>query len=280
MALRFNMLLQDEGYDPREVRLLRHQHVAKDGLTPYALWRDRPGEFERYQSAQKSDRSAYFASRYWAAFVVPPDGSTLFVGLYEIGDCAPVATDWIDPLMRQTSTQIGRALDIYQFERVPAFDHYAGRVRVEWGDGTRAWAQRASNRKGDKPVVELAREFREPDFPGFTNFIGNFGGLPSLPQSWVMALSAARGVYLLTCPRTFEQYVGSACGTEGFWGRWKDYAVTGHGGNIRLKSRDASDYQVSILEVAGSAATTEQILAMEQLWKRKLQSRDMGLNAN
>jgi len=35
-----------------------------------------------------------------------------------------------------------------------------------------------------------------------------------------------------------------------------------HGGNLGLKSRDASDYQVSILEVAGSAATFEKIIAM------------------
>ena len=39
---------------------------------------------------------------------------------------------------------------------------------------------------------------------------------------------------------------------------------------------DPSDYQVSILEVAGSAATVEAILSMETLWKRKLQSREMG----
>jgi hypothetical protein len=34
------------------------------------------------------------------------------------------------------------------------------------------------------------------------------------------------------------------------------------------------------LEVAGSAATFEEIIAMEVLWKRKLQSREMGLNKN
>lgn len=85
---------------------------------------------------------------------------------------------------------------------------------------------------------------------------------------------------MLACPRTREQYVGSACGQEGLWGRWQSYVATGHGGNIALRSRDPSDYQVSILEVAGSAATTEEILAMEQLWKTKLRSRDMGLNRN
>lgn len=39
-------------------------------------------------------------------------------------------------------------------------------------------------------------------------------------------------------------------------------------------------YQVSILEVCASSASFEDILMTEQLWKAKLQSREMGLNRN
>jgi len=73
MPLTFNMLLHEEGIDPRDLRLMRHQHVAKDGLTPFALWRDNRAEFERYQSAHRANRREYFASRYWASFVVQPE---------------------------------------------------------------------------------------------------------------------------------------------------------------------------------------------------------------
>lgn len=278
--LSFNLLLERAEILPREVRLMRHQHVARDGLTPYVLWRDSPAEFERYQSAQRVDRRAYFTGKYWAGFVVPPDNSTLFVGLYRISGFSPVEPDWIDPLMRATATQMGIELDIYRYERVPEFDHLIGRLRVDWGKGARTWAQRADSHSGNKPIIELLKEFREPEFPGFTSFVGNLGGLPSLPSSWATALSAARGIYLLTCPRTREQYVGSACGIGGFWGRWQDYVATGHGGNLALKSRDPSDYQISILEVAGSAASVDDILAMERQWKIKLQSLEMGLNRN
>lgn len=96
----------------------------------------------------------------------------------------------------------------------------------------------------------------------------------------VAVLSASRGIHLLTCPKTREQYVGSGAGGGGFYGRWLSYAQDGHGGNVALKSRDPSDYQVSILEVAGSSATLHEIMALEILWKRKLQSRDTGLNKN
>jgi hypothetical protein len=59
-----------------------------------------------------------------------------------------------------------------------------------------------------------------------------------------------------------------------------DYVRTGDGGDVGLKSRDPSDYQVSILEVAGTADSTDEILKMEGRWQRKLQSREMGLNRN
>lgn len=280
MPLTFNLVLKEAGLNPRDVRLLRHQNVADTGLTPYAIWRDDRSEFERYQSAQKATRRANFASRYWASFVVPPDRSTLFVGLYEIFEHRPAPDDWIDPLQRITRLEIDLDLDLYDYRRLPEFEHLAGCLRVDWGPGTRSWAQRADRDTGDKRIVELTQAFREPEFPGFSRFIGNLGGLASLPASWVAVLSASQGVYLLTCPRTREQYVGSASGAGGFWGRWQSYIATGHGGNVGLRVRDPSDYQVSILEVLGSAATPEEIIAAEQLWKVKLQSREMGLNRN
>jgi len=126
----------------------------------------------------------------------------------------------------------------------------------------------------------LRREFSEPDFPGFLNFIEPLSGLDKLPRSWIVALQSSRGIYLLTCPSTKEQYVGSATGGESFWGRWQDYVKTGHGGNVALKSRNPSDYQVSILEVAGTASMMDDILKMERQWKLKLQSQEMGLNRN
>lgn len=204
----------------------------------------------------------------------------MFAGLYEIFDHTPVAEDWVDPLQRLTRKQLGLELDIYEFRRLPEFDHLIGCLKVDWGKGTRSWAQRADNKSGNKPIIELTQSFFEPDFPGFTRFIGNLGSLPSLPTSWIAVLKATKGIYLLTCPRTREQYVGSAYGADGFWGRWQAYVATGHGGNVGLKSRDPSDYQVSILEVMGSAVSVDEIIATEQLWKVKLQSRDMGLNRN
>ena len=100
-----------------------------------------------------------------------------------------------------------------------------------------------------------------------------------LPESWQGALSSVSGVYLLVCPTTGEQYVGSAYGEGGFMGRWRSYATNGHGGNRLLVAREKSHYAVSILEVASPDMSTSDIINRETAWKNKLGSRSHGLNA-
>lgn len=279
MGLTFNSILEGFAIDPREVRLLRHQTVKHSGGTPYTLWRDDLPSFLTYQSTQSVQNRSRLASRYWASFVVTPAQSTLFVGIYEVERLGPCDAEIIDPLRGIPATQGGvRELELYSQTLVEPSAPLIGRVFIDWGAGTRSWVQRAENQA--KTIVEITRVFQEEAFPGYTRFIGNLSAIEALPTGWLTALRAARGIYLLTCPRTREQYVGSATGEDGFLGRWLGYVRDGHGGNVGLKSRDPSDYQVSILEVSGSGATEKEILAVEQQWKAKLQSREMGLNRN
>src|SRR6185503_3532080 len=49
-------------------------------------------------------------------------------------------------------------------------------------------------------------------------------------SEWRARLAAVAGVYLILATTTGRQYVGSATGIEGLWGRWAAYAVDGHGG--------------------------------------------------
>jgi hypothetical protein len=166
--------------------------------------------------------------------------------------------------------------DHYILEPSPLLSEFAGRLYVEWGEGKLSWIQRPALQ--NKAVLELRRDLVDPPFPGYIDFIEPLSRLEALPQAWRDALRIAKGVYLLTCARTKEQYVGKADGGDGFLGRWSDYIANGHGGNVGLLRREPSDYQVSILETAGSAATANDILKMEDRWKNKLRSKEMGLN--
>lgn len=277
MPIMFNTVLREAGLPLADVRLVRHKdRKAGRGRTPYELWRDNRPQFELYQSMQTIANRRKFSAPYWAVFIADLVGDTMFAGLYAARYRGLLEADTPRPHMEGTDK--AGSCDVYDLTLQTALGDLIGKLFIEWGPGALAWVQYAN--RHDKSVTELRPAFEEPAFPGFLGLIQPLSRLGRAPKSWVAALKSARGVYLLTCPRTREQYVGSATGEDGFWGRWQDCLRTGHGGNLGLKSRDPSDYQVSILEVAGTSETTDDILSMEGRWQAKLQSRAMGLNRN
>jgi hypothetical protein len=276
MTLTFDLLLREADIPREEVRLVRHQDTrGTRGRTPYRLWQDDRTAFESYQAGQSFSNRAKLAHPQWAVFVGTPDGGTLFVGLYDVrykGVAETAFAGVLNDLQDPAGTY-----DAYELQLSSKLSEYIGKLYIEWGEGYRAWIQRADGQ--EKPIVEIRRSIREPDFPGYLHFLKQLSEIENLPAEWNSALVASKGVYLLTCPRTREQYVGSATGKDGFLGRWLNYVRTGDGGNVALVDRP-SDYRVSILEVAASSATVDEICALESLWKEKLQSREMGLNRN
>lgn len=277
MALTFNTILENEGIDPATVRLLRHQDQRADkGKSPYSLWRTAPDQFVRYQSLQDfGNRARLGDAGFWAAFVVTPEDQTLFAALYRVTYQGVLEDD--RPRVFAEGIEEAGSCDRYHLAPDPRLAAYEGRLVVDWGPGTRSWIQRAERQP--KPVREIRAAIVDPPFPGFIAFGTRLSQLDTLPPAWVTALSSVQGVYLLTCPETHTQYVGMATGEAGFWGRWQAYR-DGHGGNVAMAARGPTDYEIAILEVAASTATPAEVMAREALWKRKLHSREAGLNRN
>jgi hypothetical protein len=275
--LTFKTLLEAAGVPPPSVRMLRHQDNRYPGYpTPYILWRDHRDRFEAYQGTQDFGNAARLRAPYWASFVGLSDKETMFVGLYAAKLLGPLPTDRLHPVTG--GVEDAGSCDLYDLTLLPTLNEFSGRLWIEWGSGYRSWIQRADGMA--KPIVELRRRFSEPAFPGFAELIVSLSDIETLPTSWAAALGSTRDVYLLTCPKTREQYVGIASGSGGFLARWREYYATGHGGNVALKARDRSDYRISILQTVGTAVTEGELLALEARWKDKLQSREMGLNRN
>lgn len=270
------MLLREAGLDLRKVRLLRHaKPQGTPGMSQYQAWRERRDLFEQYQATQPAKDRKFFDTTYWASFVATPAKETLFVGLYGIELAEREIGAFICPLTGKENAA-GR-VDRYSTVEDPVFSQYAGKLVVDWGPGLRSWGQNAH--RMIKPILEVRRLVTEPPYPGHSGFMTQLSQVEALPTSWSAVLAEARGVYLLTCPRTKEQYVGGAFAAGGFFARWKQHAAMS-GDAIAFRCRDPEDYRVSILEVAGSLSTDDDILRMEQRWKEKLQSREMGLNRN
>ena len=250
--IRFNALLREEKIDPAHVRLVRHQDVRAN---PYRLWLAQNGEMELYQRIQR--KLEFRDSKMLASFVATPLDETLFVGMYQVEGVGIAPSGTFEPTTRQDV----EGYHLYDLTLHPALSDLRGRLVVDWGKGYRKWVQLAG--KQNKKVIELHRLANEPPFPGFLHFRESFQGLATVPTSWRSRLSEIAGIYVLIHPETGKQYVGSAQGIGGFWGRWEQYVASGHGNNRRMLELAAADYQVSILEVAASSADPSVLADME-----------------
>ena len=215
-----------------------------------------------------------------------------FIGVYSVGDRSAGA-EWTLPL-DYPHPEHGLAKYHYELDKVDGFEELEDRVIVDWGRGTRSWAQRIRN---SKPVVEYLRSGaaasdRVPIFRDYLDFSLTHADLvrvfddPESHPEWRARLEAVSGVYLILDPLEGRQYVGSASGEAGIWGRWSAYSRNGHGGNKRLRDLIASDprypgaFVYSLLQILPGSLTRDEVLGSEGRWKHRLGSRATGLNLN
>ena len=276
--LGFNSLLTAAGLDPAKVRLVRHRHGREYQRLVYQDAIRQNPRFEQYQSGQQNPTviDQMCSADSIASFVVDPGGETVFVGLWRVKGSRKAYVP--DPYITVARPPLAGSVTI-ELERMAALREYCGRIVIDWGGGERAWVQYANRR--DKEIIEVRRHAEEPHFPGFGRFSCGLHEIDALPATWLEALRASRGVYLLVHRETGAQYVGSATGDDGFIGRWLGYA-DGHGGNAAMRelAHSPEQYDVRILETVGSGATPDEVCDLESLWKEKLGSRAKGLNRN
>lgn len=271
--LTFNQLLEKAGLPPAQTRVVRHLGQRGPlGKSPADLWRAGDGSFERYLEFQSD--AVFGDAKYLAVFVPLVNGATTFVGLYRVLSKAMVTDpSWTCPFGGQS------VIDHhwYTTERMDLLDAYVGKLVIEWGGAQRRWVQYADRQ--DKPILAMYPVVPEERYPGHDRFIRTISDLEEIPPTWITHLQQARGVYLLVSLKTGQHYVGSAVGSDGFWGRWMDYVHDGHGDNELMKATADGDYQVSILEVAASSASEPDIVRLEHLWMKKLMTTTYGLNS-
>lgn len=274
MPIMFNSLLEGAGVAPSRVRLIRHAPID----SRIVLLRDveeRRVEFEQWQQCQLTKDHAHFDSSYWAVFIGLPDGRSQFIRLYEVLGHHPLEND--EPCALTGGVVHAKVDERWILGDSGLLSEFERLLYVLWGSGTRAWRQRAERQ--NKEVAELRADLTDPPYPGHGRFLRQLSDIPLLPGSWREVLRNVRGVYVLTCPKTNELYIGGAFAAGGFYERWLTH-YDRQGDAVRFRSREPSDYRVAILEVAGSYATDDEICDMESRWKEKLQTRSMGLNAN
>ena len=277
MKLDLVSILHCAGLDRSKVAgMARHQ----DSDFPLEDLR-RTGEFELYQAYQA--RPVFDRFKQIVSFYGAPESRAIFHGLYHVRGRAPVAQSDRPENYRHYADD--RATIFYKLERDPRFDFLQDRMVIEW-KGARSWVQKLAPRS----IVEIKAEGRRlPLFTDYLEFSLTFAQLEHLMtteeahRDWASALSAVAGVYLIL-DKEGKQYVGSAQGTSGIWGRWQEYARNGNGGNkklLALQEKDPScheNFLFSVLQVLPNTMSRTEVLKRESAYMRKLGTRATGLN--
>ena len=271
-------LLKLRGLDTsKKIKLVRHQDQRYD---LYELMTT--GQLETYQACQSKP---ILDCEYMVSFIGLPYSKARLYGVYKVLSRSRVS----EVTLPDSYTLIENPENwFYQLEKEDGFEDLEERVVIDWGQSTRAWHQWLT----EKEVVEVLPTGYARSFPGYLDFVLNFDELgrifshPEANREWQSALSNVAGIYLILQPSTGAQYVGSAYGYQGIYGRWQNYVLTGHGGNKLLKqicdngNNMYREFRFSILRTLPKSLTQKEVIEYENFYKNKLGSRAHGLNEN
>lgn len=279
-------LLRNNGIDPNEVVLIRHVMNRDDFNRCY-----KEGFIKEYTQIQGKNKQMLKSSKYWMVFISISGTNAKFYCMYSFKGFSHISEHEM-PIGFPCPEMYSEDANLYELEESDLFYDLKNRLVIEWGTSTQSWYQNGTNRK---PIVAIHDQSRAP-FEGYENCIYSFDKLKEIVDDMGMgvyeehykALSKVKGVYLIvdTTKGGGKQYIGSAYGDKGIWGRWSDYVNTHHGGNkelIKLLNDHPERYKkfrFTILKIFSEGASEKEVRDAEDLYKKKLGTVEFGLNDN
>ena len=243
----------------------------------FDLYLNENSVFLDYQSEQL--KKNFEKIDYIVAFIGEEGATSRFLGVYKNNG-----------VIAELGLYNGDALAKFDFQELSGFELLKERIVIEWKSPV-MWHQYYDN---EMPVVRIDRGLSENNIPVFKSFedvLLDYNQLKRIFETnnaeWKSKLESCNGIYLILDKKCGKQYVGSTYNRDGIWGRWKQYAETGHGGDKDLKPllSDDSNYaakyfQWCILETLPLKILEDQAIDRESLYKRKFGTREFGYNNN
>jgi hypothetical protein len=276
-------ILKLAGFDSTlPTKLVRHQ----DRRFPAQELRQH-GWLEFYQSYQGKPK--FHGAKQVVSFYGLSGTRSGFYGVYKVHGHRSATEGPILTSCKWSQDWHGSSQFFYDLERDQQFDDLRDRLIIDWGPGALSWVQNLSN----KPVLEILAPGRKlPPFVDYLEFSLTYAELKDLfgneeaHRDWRIPLSAVAGVYLILAESSGELYIGSAYGESGIWGRWRNYAATGDGGNIQLRELIGANidyperFRFSVLQILPKTMARDEVFQRETLYKQKFGTRANGLNSN
>ena len=286
--LDFRTLLEAGGLDPQEVLLIRHtaREPRLQAVLPW-LAAERHELFLNYQRIQwRAAERFMMKARYVAAFIGIEPHEAVFAGISrvvgrEVCDAAAYAAfpgnaELID--FGMASDRPDEPFVAFDLEEQPLHREWLGKLVVSWSAG-RSWARWAN--RNSFPVAQIARDsLFVGAMPDWRDLSLSWNDLRALPRAWMQTLSHWRGIYYIFDTERRAGYVGSASGVDNVLGRWRDYAASGHGGNVGLRASSPDALRFSMLQRTSPDLPSADVVMIESGWKRRLSTLAYGLNAN
>ncbi len=271
--------------DKKRVRLLRHKDNRRVKViggkeytnSLYDIYLNDNEVFMTYQSEQVKKR--FIDVDYFVAFIGEEGVSSRFVGVYKnLG------------IIKEIENYKDEAQALFNFQEINGFELLKERVVIDWRSPV-SWLQNYTN---EMPVVRIDRGLKEDNIPVFSRFedvLLDYSQLSHIfetnNEEWKAKLESCNCIYLILDKSNGKQYVGSTYNKQGIWGRWAQYAATGHGGDKDLKPLLEADpnyarknFQWCILETLPLKILEEHAIDRESLYKRKFGTRNFGYNNN
>jgi hypothetical protein len=259
------------------IKLIRHSdHLGRSIRKIIA-----DGWFDAYQAEQSPDVNPFHKCDVIFSFVGVEGNQAEFHGAYRVLDCREFQKgDFAGaPEYLTLPHRDGKSRIWYQLEEMPEFLSLRGRVIAQWV------STRGRFQTKDLELFEVLPPGNQVRFPGYQDVVLTWAELqdifatPRLHRDWKVALSSSAGIYRIVDHRKGGGiYIGAAYGVDGIWGRWSNYARTGHGGNKMLIPLDPSYFQWSIVRTLSGSMSEKEVIHVERIEMRKHGSRAVGLN--
>ncbi|MCR5020857.1 GIY-YIG nuclease family protein [Ruminococcus sp.] len=280
--LYFSDILKKVGLDPKKVKLIRHAYSHKN----FKKLAERNMIYE-YTRHQRKDFSKGYD--YWVVFISGKGTLAQLYTVYKAGNYVPDTPDMIPE--GSTEEEAGKYTGdgaIYELTRLDILKEYEGKLTIDWGPSTRKWDQKGTT---EKPVISIMPDQKKV-FMGYDEVLLSYDQLKEIVdnkeiyEAWHIALKSVNAIYLIVDTETGKQYVGSAYGEDGLFGRWCCYVNSHHGNNKKMKELICNyperyhAFQFSILQILPKTIITEDVVKIENKWKARLLSKKFGMNDN
>lgn len=233
-----------------------------------------PGAFEEFQ---KEHWNLFFSGTEYILSFWYEGRTARFIGCYKMNDC-------LKDTITDKKGVVHQRCRFPKMEKVDFLREYADRLYIEWTNPSANYGRFIEDQKyhvhaitpsKDNSIGSLPKEFFKIHIR--YSKLQKLIDYPIDNQDWFSYLSSRCGVYVIYDVDTKEQYIGSACGESGFWGRWSNYANKTDG-NKEFLGRNYDNLEFSIVWETLPSTPKDRILEIESEFKKSLGTRVHGLN--